>query len=90
LLVAISGEFDLGASQQFGQVVAELGASDLREVEVDLRPVTFIDSSGLRMLVELGRAADERGLTLRIVRGDAVDRVLQITGLDKVLPLVDG
>jgi anti-sigma B factor antagonist len=91
LLVTISGEFDLGAAQEFGQVTAELAVENLREVEVDLRPVTFVDSSGLRMLVELGRAARERNLSLRIVRGgSAVERVLQLTGLDKVLPLVDG
>ena len=88
--VALTGDFDLGASQEFGRVLAELGANGLREVEIDLRSVAFIDSSGLRMLVEVEQAARERGLELRIIRGGtAIERVLRISGLDKVLPLVD-
>ena len=90
LSVRVSGDFDLGASQTFGQVLTELSADGLREVQIDLRPVAFIDSSGLRMLVDVERITRERGMALRIIRGgSAVDRVLQITGLDKVLPLVD-
>ena len=91
LLVAISGEFDLGATEQFGRVVKEIEGKDVHDVEIDLRKVSFIDSTGLRMLVEAERITRERELTLRIVRGgSAVERVLQITGLDKVLPLVGG
>jgi anti-anti-sigma regulatory factor len=42
------------------------------------------------MLVQTEEAARELGLELRIIRGGtAVERVLQVTGLDKVLPLVD-
>jgi anti-sigma B factor antagonist len=90
LIVTVSGDFDLSASQEFGRVFAELGADDLREVQIDLRPVSFIDSSGLRMLVEAEQIARERAVALRIVRGgSAVERVLKVTGLDKVLPLVD-
>jgi anti-sigma B factor antagonist len=92
LLVSISGEFDLGATEQFRKVVQEITGKDVDDVEIDLRKVSFIDSTGLRMLVEAERITRERELTLRIVRGGsaAVERVLQITGLDKVLPLVDG
>jgi anti-sigma B factor antagonist len=91
LIVSISGEFDLGAAEQFEKVAEELRGKDVHDVEIDLRRVSFIDSTGLRMLVDVERIARERELTLRIVRGgSAVERVLQITGLDKVLPLVDG
>ena len=91
LLVSISGEFDLGATEQFGKVVEEIKGKDVHDVEIDLRKVSFIDSTGLRMLVEAERITRERELTLRIVRGgSAVERVLQITGLDQVLPLVNG
>jgi anti-sigma B factor antagonist len=90
LLVSISGEFDLGATPEFERVVSELTGGGLRAVEIDLRRVTFIDSTGLRMLVDVERVARERELPLRIVRGgSAVERVLQLTGLDQVLPLVD-
>ena len=86
----MSGEFDLGATPEFERVVSELTGEGLRAVEIDLRRVTFIDSTGLRMLVDVERVARERELPLRIVRGGrAVERLLQLTGLDQVLPLVD-
>jgi anti-sigma B factor antagonist len=91
LLVAVVGEFDLGSTAEFDRVLAEVAGDSLGSVEIDLRKVTFIDSTGLRMLVETERKARQRGIDVRIVRGGhAVQRVFQLTGLDKVLPLVDG
>jgi anti-sigma B factor antagonist len=90
LLVSVSGEFDLDATREFKLAMSELAVEGLRSVEIDLRKVTFIDSSGLRMLVEVVQVARERDLAVRIVRGGSpVDRVFQLSGLDKVLPLAE-
>jgi anti-anti-sigma factor len=58
----------------------------MAEVIADLRDVTFMDSTGLHVLVSHHRHAAERGLGFSIIDGSApVSRVLKLTGLDHVL-----
>jgi anti-sigma B factor antagonist len=63
----------------------------LTDVTIDLRRVRFIDSTGISLLttaVDRGRA---RGAEVRIVKPQAhVFRVFEVTGVDDVLPFVDG
>jgi anti-anti-sigma factor len=57
---------------------------------LDLRKLNFMDSTGLRLLVQADARARESGHRLAIVRGpEAVHRVLEITGLDAKLDLID-
>lgn len=56
---------------------------------VDLRGVTFLDSSGLRGLLVLRRTAAEGDLTLEIVHDPEVHGpIFRLTRLDEELPLV--
>jgi anti-sigma B factor antagonist len=57
---------------------------------LDLRPLTFMDSSGLRALLAADTRAREAGGRLVLIRGDErVQRVLRITRLDERLEIVD-
>jgi anti-sigma B factor antagonist len=60
---------------------------------IDLTPATFLDSSVLRVLLEARRHADEHKLGFAVVLGDAeapgVRRILEVTGLMQVLPVLD-
>ena len=84
-LVTLRGELDLGTAEQLEQALAEADG----EVLLDLRGLTFMDSTGVRVLLE---AAEHGAGRLRIVpppNGDA--RVtLEETGIAPLLPLVDG
>jgi anti-anti-sigma factor len=82
--VALRGELDLGSAPQLEFAVARAGDGD---VLLDLRGLTFMDSTGVRALLE----AAERGRPgLRILPpadGDA--RVtIDVTGITPLLPLV--
>ena len=56
---------------------------------LDLRGLSFIDSSGLHLLVVLHQRAQRDGSQLSLVAPPApVDRVIQVCGLDTVLPFV--
>jgi anti-anti-sigma factor len=86
-VVRVTGEFDLAAADGFRE------ASDREDAElvvVDLRDVTFLDSSGLSELIVLHRRVEAHGARLAILRptGEA-DRLFQITGIDGHLPLYD-
>ncbi len=84
--VRVAGEIDLSS---VGPVVdAILGATPPGgRLEVDLRRVTFIDSSGMAGLERCRRRAVALGadLVVRCVEGGAVFRLLGLTGMDRVL-----
>ena len=89
-LVALVGELDyVGAAA----VEAELERVEQRSpprLVIDLRGVTFIDSSGLRLLLETDVRARKAGRSLVLVRGsEVVQRVFEISLLDRRLAFVD-
>ena len=88
--VVLVGELDIATAPA---AEAELRAQEDHGAQViilDLRRLTFMDSTGLRLLVAADSRAREAGHRLAIVRGpEAVDRVLEITGLDAKLDLID-
>lgn len=61
--------------------------SDLGDVlTLDMAGVSFMDSSGLRVLIELNRRVDESGATLTVRSPSrAVARLIEISGLSDVI-----
>ena len=58
---------------------------------LDLAELDFIDSTGLRLILELHGEAAQDGFTLALVPGgDAVQRVFDVTGTADVLPVHRG
>lgn len=56
---------------------------------LDLRRLSFIDSTGLHLLVALDRRAHRDGFLLSLIAPAApVDRAIQLCGLDQALPFV--
>jgi anti-anti-sigma factor len=59
----------------------------LRRIELDLRGLEFIDSTGMGVIVRLNREARVRGIQLRLRRGPRpVHRVFELSGLADALP----
>jgi len=79
------GEIDLATAGLLDAQIDELWASGWTDVVVDLREVTFLDSSGLHVLLAHHRRAAERGGRFSIIDGGGpVSRVLALTGMDAV------
>ena len=81
-LLEVFGELDLATAPRLEHALAEAGD----DVLLDLRGLTFMDSTGVRVLLE----AAERGGGLRIVPpadGDARVTIDQ-SGIGPLLPLV--
>ena len=65
-------------------------ADGLRHVVLDLRGLTFMDVLGLMELIRQNEFARSNHHNLALVRGTAaINRVLELTGVDDVLVLVD-
>ena len=85
----LSGEVDFTTS---GPVQATLTAMVLPgggTVLADLSRVTFIDSSGLGVLVQAHRTAQEGRTRLLVVASPPVRKLLSLTALDTVLETYD-
>lgn len=76
--IVLVGELDLHTAPL---LEAELTRAPSGTVEVELSEVTFIDSSGLRVLVAERQKRGPDGLVLRAPSA-VVRRLLEVTGLD--------
>ncbi|MDO8914960.1 MAG: STAS domain-containing protein [Coriobacteriia bacterium] len=87
-VVAVIGEVDVYTSPQLKVRLLEAIESGCSRLVVALDEVSFIDSSGLGVLVGALRRLKERGDELRIVcTRDQILKIFRITGLDKVFPI---
>jgi anti-sigma B factor antagonist len=89
-VLAVAGEIDIASSPRLRaalQTALDAGAHDLW---VDLDATTFMDSSGLHVLLDAHRMAGEmrRRLTIVCPPGN-VRRVFEITGLATTLRIHD-
>ena len=75
------GELDLASIDELTRQVRTLWADGSRRVLVDLTPLQFMDSSGLRGLLDLREAAARDGHDLALRPGPpVVQRIFELTG----------
>jgi anti-sigma B factor antagonist len=89
-VVTVVGDVDLGtASRLSDEAVTALG-TETPNVVFDLGGVTFLDSSGLKVLVATQKRAALAGGSMSLAAvPHVVMRVLTVTALDKVFPMYD-
>jgi anti-sigma B factor antagonist len=88
--VRLAGELDIGTADQAEEEIRQVESEPDATLILDLAGLTFMDSTGLRMLVAADARARDAGRELTIVRGpEAVQRVIEVTGLESKLNLVD-
>ena len=89
-VVIISGDLDAATAPRLHAELTQLAADGVDRVVLDLRRMTFVDSFGLGVIVSAKRRLSQDGNALCLV-ADAdqrtLRRVLDITGLDRVLPV---
>src|SRR4051812_41238456 len=83
-VLTVRGDIDLASASDFETSLRTALDGAPGSITIDLESLTFIDSSGLRVLVSLSKEAQSRGTTLglRNVPRHA-QRVLDITGLSE-------
>jgi len=87
-VIRLRGELDMDTAERFSEATLVAFAAGVPTVLIDLSELDFIDSSGLRELVVAHRRQHEvgGGVVLRSP-SQAIRRVLDIVGLDKVLTI---
>jgi len=84
------GEVDLATVDDVREQVDELLSAGFTRVLLDLRQISFLDSTGLRLIIELVQSSQADGWQFVLIDGSApVRRVFDVTGLRDQLPFVD-
>jgi anti-sigma B factor antagonist len=88
--IQLDGECDLAHQEVLRKAIREVLNHPPPEcVVLDLSRLSFIDSSGVHAVVELGRRASRENVRLVVISGpSAVQRVFEICGLTTVLPFI--
>jgi len=82
VIVVLRGELDMTSVDEVRAVLDELHAVGWTSLVLDLRELTFIDSTGLSLLLSAEREARRAGAAFAIVDGSpAVARLLELVGL---------
>jgi anti-sigma B factor antagonist len=90
VVVAFSGELDMAEAPRVQQELEELASSRPGLLVLDLRGVSFIDSSGLRVILESDIRSRRQGWRVAVVPGpEQVHRIFLIALLDKRLDFID-
>lgn len=89
-LVRLFGDFDITGFKQVDEELGGIQSNGRPTVTLDLRGLTFIDSSGIRAILRADTRARALGERLRLIAGpERVQKVFQITRLDDQLEFVD-
>jgi anti-anti-sigma factor len=87
--IVLNGRFDFGSHRDFKtSYEALLGVSHVRELEIDMGGVEYLDSSALGMLLILKEraGASNKRVAIANCRG-AVKQVLDIANFGKLFPM---
>jgi len=88
VVVTARGELDLNTVARLGSAVAgHLG--DRQDLVLDLGELTFIDSTGLRLLLRFRKHAADHATGLLVVTNERVRRILELAGMTALFDCVD-
>jgi anti-sigma B factor antagonist len=88
--VAVGGELDLATAPQLSDVLESLAAREAPTV-LDLSDVSFLDSTGLKVVLAAGRTSERTGWSFVVGRavGPAVARLFEMVDAAALLPFAD-
>jgi anti-sigma B factor antagonist len=88
--LVMSGELDMAGCSALSAVLAHLCRDGIEALVLDLRRLSFVDSSGIHAILRARELCSEHGCELRVIPGQAqVQRAFAICGLLDQLPFRD-
>jgi anti-anti-sigma factor len=85
--LTLVGELDMATTPRLSEYLSTPAQTHHGLIVIDLRQLTFLDSTGVRALVRADGYARRDGWSLAIIKGPQVQRVLELCGLTEVLPV---
>jgi anti-anti-sigma factor len=88
--VRLQGELDLATAEKLERELLRVEGSDAQSIVLDLSALTFIDSTGVRLIIQAAARSRADSQRLALLRGPrAVQRVFELTGMLDRLPFAD-
>lgn len=88
--ISLTGEMDLANVDDVQRELLRVEGTDAQVILIDLSGLTFLDSTGIRLLIIADARSRSDSNRLRMVRPPkTVQRVLRITGINDRLPFID-
>ena len=89
--LTVIGELDLATVPRLESAVDAMLAGEVRQITIDLEKLSFLDSSGVRLFLQLAQGAEHGAWTLTLSNlPERVGGIFKLTGVDESLPLVEG
>ncbi len=88
--IRLVGELDLATADAVEAELKRVESTDAGAIVLDLSGLTFMDSTGVRLLVHAHARSRADANRLTLLRGRAaVQRVMELSGVDVLLPFAD-
>ncbi|MHB8532368.1 MAG: STAS domain-containing protein [Solirubrobacteraceae bacterium] len=85
-VLTATGELDGGSSLLLRAAAEEACTSPGAELVLDLRGLTFMDSSGVRALVQIADRFRDTGATVRLIVNRKLAQKFALTGIGEAIP----
>jgi len=90
LSVVAQGELDLSSAPLLEAALLAAEATEAASITLDIDGVSFIDSTGLRTLLEAHVRSQQDGNRIRLTKGSTqAQRLFALAAVDEILPFVD-
>ena len=88
--ISVQGELDLANADVLERELVRVEGTDALSIVLDLSALTFIDSTGVRLLISAHARSRADSDRLTLLRGPRpVQRVFELTGVLDILPFAD-
>ena len=89
MIAVVKGRVDSANAREFEQVLTEAIGDD-HNVVIDFSGLSYISSSGLRVLLMVAKSLRQRSAHLALCSlSTAIREVFEISGFDKIIPIHD-
>jgi anti-anti-sigma factor len=89
LVVVVRGELDIATAPDLEKALLDAATGEALPVFVDMTATSFLDSTGLKVLVHAARQLDGRFTLVCPAGHQPVMRVVALAGLDQAFPVIE-
>jgi stage II sporulation protein AA (anti-sigma F factor antagonist) len=88
LRIHLNGKLTFSDHAAFQEIVRTAEESGAKQVEVVMEQLSYIDSSGIGMLLVLNDRCQEQSIALSLARPQGqVAKILRVANIDKMIPI---
>jgi len=89
-MVSIKGEIDIYSIEKFREAIEEKIKTKEPEIILDCSELSYMDSTGMSVLIELRNKTKEKGQKIIMMNPRPnIKKLMALTGVDKIIEIVD-